>query len=821
MKNYIFFVLSLSSTFIFSQKIENYTHGLRKLTTEDWNTINQTPQLQLTENQKRAVLPAKLDNTERFPYFPGIFNQTGGSCAQSSGVHYNFTYAINAARNRSVDGNSKNIYPSHYTYNFLNRGDDKNGSWYFDGWNIIDANGCPNENNYSNSFACDGKFWMTGYDNYYQGMKNKILDVFTIKIQNEAGLNTLKNWLYNGIDGKTIGGIANFSAGVYDYIYRLKSVNPIIHQFDTVSNHALTIVGYDDEIKYDYNKDGKFTNNIDLNNDQVIDVRDWEIGAVKIANSWGTYWGLNGFAYVMYKVLAEKLEQGGIWNNMIHVIKAKDSYSPKITGKVSIDHSSREKLKISFGVTTDLNKQTPDHMIDFPIFNYQGGDFNLNGNNLKDQVIELGFDLTGLLSYINPNQPAKFFLIVNEKDSNNNASGKIHRFSMLDYTDSINPIEKIANISNIEINNNTTTYVPLLDQFKFNKPEIIQDEISFYNLKQQNTFQLTSINNAPPTKWVLNSTYNCKDTTLSIPSGELNLISKYEDDEIIPFKLPFQFKFYNKLYDSIFISTDGNIHFENEFKYIRNPNAIKKSKVIAIHGEDLVYKIENNDYIKTKVDQESVVIEWKASLFDSSMNAVHFATKITKEGQIFMYFDKILPTSFACGLSNGDNFQYFTTDETLNKSNRTICFNPKTICPFNVDLSSDGVLKFQPENDINQDVYIDLATVDFNKIKTLKTIKIKRNTSLSLQEHLDYQLETEVYPTPFHAKLIITQDQKRNNPIHQIEIISLEGKSCYQLINTSATDENIEIDLSFLQKGSYIIKLHSDHQLITKKIIKE
>ncbi len=821
MKNYICFVIILSSTFIFSQKKEKYTHELRKLTNEDWNNINHTPQLLLTEKQKRSVLPLKLDNTERFPYFPGIFNQTGGSCAQSSGIHYNFTYAINAARNNSVNGSLKNSYPSHYTYNFLNDGDDQNGSWYFDGWNIIDANGCPNESNYSNSIACDGKFWMNGYNNYYQGMKNKVLDIFTIKIQNEEGLNTLKNWLYNGVDGKTIGGIANFSAGVYDYIYLLNSSNSIIHQFDTVSNHAMTIVGYDDEIKYDYNKDGKFTNNIDLNNDQVIDVRDWEIGAVKIANSWGTTWGMNGFAFVMYKVLAEKEENGGIWNNMIHIIKAKDSYSPKITGKVSIDHTSREKLKISFGVTTDLNKQTPDNIIDYPIFNYQGGDFNLNGNNIKDQVIELGFDLTGLLGYVNPNQTAKFFLIVSEKDSNNNASGKIHSFSILDYSDSLNPIEKTSSISNTEINNNTTTYVSLLNQFKFNKPEIIQDEISVYNLKQLNTFQLTSINNVPPTKWLLNSTYNCKDTTLSIPSGELNLISKYEDDEIIPFKLPFKFKFYNKLYDSIFISTDGNIHFENDFKYIRNPSAIKKSKVIAIHGEDLVYKIENDDYIKTKVDQESVIIEWKASLFDSSMNAVHFAARITKDGQIFMYFDKILPTTFACGLSNGDDFQYFTTDETLKKSNKTICFIPKKIFPFNIDLSSNGVLYFQPEKEINQDVYIDIATVDFNKIKTLKTIKIKANSTLSLQENLDHQLKTEVYPNPFQSKLIITQNQKCNNPIHQIEIVSLVGKSCYQLINTSTTYENIEIDLSFLPKGSYIVRLHNNDQLITKKIIKE
>ncbi len=41
----------------------------------------------------------------------------------------------------------------------------------------------------------------------------------------------------------------------------------------------MTVVGYNDSIKYDFNEDGQYTNNIDLNDDGIIDLRDWEVGA--------------------------------------------------------------------------------------------------------------------------------------------------------------------------------------------------------------------------------------------------------------------------------------------------------------------------------------------------------------------------------------------------------------------------------------------------------------------------------------------------------------------------------------------------------------
>ena len=57
------------------------------------------------------------------------------------------------------------------------------------------------------------------------------------------------------------------------------------------SYHAMTIVGYDDTLKFDLNENGK--------------IEDKEKGAFLVANSWGTEWkrGNKGFIWAPYGVL--------------------------------------------------------------------------------------------------------------------------------------------------------------------------------------------------------------------------------------------------------------------------------------------------------------------------------------------------------------------------------------------------------------------------------------------------------------------------------------------------------------------------------------
>jgi hypothetical protein len=51
----------------------------------------------------------------------------------------------------------------------------------------------------------------------------------------------------------------------------------------------MTYIGYDDSIRFDYNNDGRFTNDIDINGDRVVDMRDWEIGGLDRCEQLGRF----------------------------------------------------------------------------------------------------------------------------------------------------------------------------------------------------------------------------------------------------------------------------------------------------------------------------------------------------------------------------------------------------------------------------------------------------------------------------------------------------------------------------------------------------
>ena len=133
---------------------------------------------------------------------------------------------------------------------------------------------------------------MSGYDQYYSAMNNRISKVRSIYVGDEEGLLTLKHWLNDHLDGSETGGVASFIAcSPYGY-HALPPESP--HSGEVVMTewcgdpvHGMTIVGYNDSIRYDYNEDGKFTNDIDLNDDGIINMKDWEVGALKFANSYG------------------------------------------------------------------------------------------------------------------------------------------------------------------------------------------------------------------------------------------------------------------------------------------------------------------------------------------------------------------------------------------------------------------------------------------------------------------------------------------------------------------------------------------------------
>ncbi len=401
-------------------------------------------------------LPASIDNST-LPYFRPVFIQLGGSCSQASGVAYLFTYEINYLRGLSSDV-PENQYPSHFTYNFLNKGSGNYGSTYWDGWKIIEEMGCPTVAEYGGLYSLDNTGWITGYSNYLSAMNNTMYEYYSIDVGSEAGLKTLKGWFLNHLDdNQSAGGVACFSIGASDMTVKHLPIGTphgteyIVTDWGETIDHAMTFTGYDDSICYDYNNDGMYTNDIDINNDGVVNMADWEIGGLIIVNSWGNGWANNGKAYMMYRLL---LDSNSIGNQKVYVINPRNYYSPELTLKVNISHPSRDKLKIYGGITNDTAAVEPDYTIKYKALKNRGGDLPMTGTS---DTIEFALDITSIYKQIHDYENMKVFLQVTERDSDNVANGAILNFAAYTYLNGMN--EYACSDSNINIINADLTYL--------------------------------------------------------------------------------------------------------------------------------------------------------------------------------------------------------------------------------------------------------------------------------------------------------------------------------------------------------------------------
>ncbi|HSG67879.1 MAG TPA: hypothetical protein VK994_04170, partial [Bacteroidales bacterium] len=448
MTRYLTLILLLAVSHIFAQKsdlsaVPNGTRNTVPLTEADADAFRSIERISLPESYRGRSLPDSIDNS-KYIWFRPIFSQTVfPNCMQSTSIAYNFTYEINRLRNLPAS-DSNNQYPTHFAWNFFNGGNGWYGVNYLFTMDVLKHHGTPSVADYGGFYYGNGERWMSGYDKWYNAMNNRISKVRSIYVGDEEGLLILKHWLNDHLDGSETGGVASFIAcSPYGY-QPLPPESP--HTGESVMVawcneplHGMTIVGYNDSIRFDYNGDGQFTNDLDINGDGNVDMKDWEIGAVKFANSYGDNFANDGYCFMMYKTLADDIQEGGIWMNTVHVLDVKESHDTRMTFKVSLEHNYREKIRVRAGISADIQSSFPEHIQGYTIFNYQGGWHYMQGNDTiaSNKTIEFGLDVTPLLSYVEPGQPCKFFLIVDERDEENYGTGQVNYFSLMDYTGSV------------------------------------------------------------------------------------------------------------------------------------------------------------------------------------------------------------------------------------------------------------------------------------------------------------------------------------------------------------------------------------------------
>ncbi|MEE4255841.1 MAG: hypothetical protein V2I47_02285 [Bacteroidales bacterium] len=676
MKQTLTLIILFSSFIAFSQQFErtDVPRGMQNtapLTDRDASILDKIEPLVLPPHYRSKSLPDSIDNSE-YDWFRPIFSQESyPNCMQSTSIAYNFTYEIN--RLRDVPGDvPENQYTTHFAWNFFNGGNGWFGVNYLFTMDVLKNHGTPNVTDYGGFYYGGGQRWMSGYDEWHNAMNNRISGIKKIYVGDEEGILTLKHWLNDHLDGSTSGGLASFIASSPWNINHLPAGTPnaykaVVTEWFPSAVHGMTIVGYNDSIRYDFNGDGVYTNDIDINNDGAVDVHDWEIGGVKFCNSYGITWADSGFCYMMYKTLAEDFYQGGIWSSTVHVLEAKEGHETQMTYKVNLEHDYREGIRIQAGISSDIESNRPEHIQSFTIFNYQGGWHYMQGIDTASsyKTIEFGLDVSPLLSYVEPGQPYKFFLMVDEKDPDNLGSGQLNSFSLFDYRDGITEIE--CDQQNVPIVDNGKTFLTLVYEPDPYDLEVVTQDLPLYEAGQNMSVQLEASGGLQPYEWKLDRNYLMNVTEGDFPDvDEEQLITDSWPDSIAVKTLDFSFPFYGNKFKNVVVSSSGYLFFDENmyfWSYISdNDYFLKNSRVVTpLFCQDMFVHPGGDEGVWYEGDSTRATFRWKNSPEDEEEGELNFAVSLHADGKIEFYYDEMAledPIRWSAGISDGDYYNY-------------------------------------------------------------------------------------------------------------------------------------------------------------------
>jgi len=780
-----------------------------------------------------AGLPSHVDNSLKV-YFPPIINQYGWSCNQASSIGYVFTYEMNRLRKATADI-PESLYTPGFVWNFLNSANAGVGVSYFDSWEIVKAAGCPNFVDYPFYQTATG-VWMSGYKKYYNAMQNRISMNYSLQVGTPEQLALFKQYLVDHYEGSPDGGVASIqisSDRMDTKNWRDPQTNedwPVIWTFGDNVGHALTIVGYNDDVRVDLNNDGKFTNDIDINGDGIVDMNDWEIGAFMAVNSWSEWWNKGGKSYILYSVVARDGNHGGIWNRSVHLIKAMKTYHPELTMRVVLRHTQRKKISIQAGFSSDTTATKPQQTLSFPIFNYQGDNTPLlDTENPTDQKrFELGLDITPLLNAIETGAPVKFFLIVDEKDPNGTATGQIDEFSVINYKTSAD--EVISKSKKVPIVNNGATYVSLTETLDFNKLKVEKPALTNIVLGQPFFAQLAASGGQPPYRWELVKDYQEKAYSQQFEDISGDTLSNIKNEKVFQkVTLPFQFPFYGQKYTSLGVDIRGTLYFyDNEYiqyPYVINQDVIfKVKKCIMPFGADIQVNVPGDALIYAATDS-MVTFEWNASVYTGlKVYPLKVSARLHSDGRIeFRYGSRSVPSTdypWQVGISNGDQSLYkfaSISENQLMSENYAINFSPLAF-PDNLALTEDGTLS-GIVNDKNKLWNINVKVTDaYNQVQ-YETVPI------STISHDTTTIKSTNYPNPFRRSTGISFKLNEESPV-KLEIYDFSGRKIMELIDKTLLPGSFTYywnarDMSNrdVNPGTYLYRLTIGTQKETGKMI--
>lgn len=252
------------------------------------------------ESERSAATSAStgyVDNSTK-KYFPAIADQ--GEADSSVGyatTYYQMTYTV--AKANDADSTDYMFSPE-WTYSLINEGSDS-GAYASDAYKVLSDFGAPLASEFTGSatnIETNADVWESamkyrlnadGSNNGYSEQTFNDTDEFISSMKAEladgevlvTGSNA--NWWYGDDADETVSVIKNGETTSE------KGVAYIYDNGKDEGRQLLTVVGYDDNITFEY---GPYTTN----------------GAFKVANSRGTEWGNDGYIWVSYEAFYQDSE---------------------------------------------------------------------------------------------------------------------------------------------------------------------------------------------------------------------------------------------------------------------------------------------------------------------------------------------------------------------------------------------------------------------------------------------------------------------------------------------------------------------------------
>lgn len=350
------------AVFFFALAVATGTGHRLGLVPEDLDTIPWVRRVEQVPVADGKLPAGDLVRVDHSPDMPPIGNQGAqGSCVAWAHGYNHMTHNEFVERGWNVRDPHHQFSPA-FLYNQVNGGRD----WGTSGsvvmrlaieqgcasivdhpYNQYDYTTWPSESAYFNAL------WFRGEEACF------------IHARDTAGINLVRQHLANGYT--CVIGIAVWSN--FDNIRNFRNIYSSSERYGTMRGwHAVTIVGYDDTLT---TADGP--------------------GAFRVANSWGTGWGDAGWFWMTYAAVMDQEMSG----RQVEFIRDLVGYEPRMVGRVTISHPTRDRVGIELGVApipmppwffeyrawrpTGIDRPFPDHPI---VFDMTGGaDFLTGGGD--------------------------------------------------------------------------------------------------------------------------------------------------------------------------------------------------------------------------------------------------------------------------------------------------------------------------------------------------------------------------------------------------------------------------------------------------------